>query len=160
MINPVPAGKEGLIPHLVCSPCADAIEFYKQAFGAEEISRMLAPDGQRIMHAELRISGLPLFVVDDFPEFCGKSNNPIALGGTPVTIHRYVEDCDAAVARAVDAGAKANMPVSDMFWGDRYGSVTDPFGHTWSLATHRQDLTPDEIAAGMRVAFQQSGSEN
>jgi uncharacterized glyoxalase superfamily protein PhnB len=141
----------------VCAPCADAIEFYKKAFGAEEISRFPGPDGKRIMHAEITIGGQPLFLVDDFPEFCGgKSETPIALGGTPVTIHRYVEDCDAAIKRAEKAGATVKMPAADMFWGDRYGVVTDPFGHSWSLATHQRDLTPEEMQEGMQAAFNQT----
>ena len=106
MSAPIPAGMEGLIPHLVCSPCGEAIEFYKQAFGAEEAHRINAPDGTRIMHACVKIDGRPLFLVDDFPEYCGgKSGTATALGGTPVTIHRYVKDCDAAIQQAVDAGA-------------------------------------------------------
>jgi uncharacterized glyoxalase superfamily protein PhnB len=156
MSNPIPAGHDGLIPHLVCSPCSEAIEFYTKAFGAEEARRVPAPDGKRLMHAEVRIAGKPLFLVDDFPEYCGgKSGTAIALGGTPVTIHRFVEDVDAAVKRAEDAGAKVTMPVQDMFWGDRYGMVTDPYGHNWSLATHLKDPTPDEMAKAMQAAFQQ-----
>lgn len=156
MTTPIPPGREGLIPHLVCSPCADAIEFYKKAFGAEELSRMPAPDGERLMHAEISIGGRPVFLVDDFPEYCGgKSGTATALGGTPVTIHRYVEDCDAAINRAEQAGATVKMPAQDMFWGDRYGVVTDPFGHQWSLATHQKDLTPEEMYAGMQEAFSQ-----
>lgn len=151
--QPIPAGHEGLIPHLVCSPCADAIEFYKKAFGAEEVRRAPAPDG-RIMHAEMRIDGRPLFLVDDFPEYCeGKSQSATALGGTPVTLHRFVPDCDAAIQRAEEAGASVKMPPMDMFWGDRYGVVVDPFGHNWSLATHQRDLTPEQIAEGMQEAF-------
>ncbi|HUG89417.1 MAG TPA: VOC family protein [Planctomycetaceae bacterium] len=157
MTSPVPAGHEGLIPHLVCDPCADAIEFYKKAFGAEEVSRAPAPDGRRIMHAEIRIGGRPVFLVDDFPEYCeGKSESPKALGGTPVTIHRYVPDCDAAIQRAVKAGATVKMPAQDMFWGDRYGVVADPFGHSWSLATHIRDVTPDEMVKAMEAAFAQA----
>ena len=153
MANPIPAGYEGLIPHLVCSPCDKAIEFYQKAFDAEVVKRHPAPDG-RIMHAELRIGGRPVFLVDDFPEYCGgKSESPTALGGTPVTIHRFVDDCDAAIQRAVQAGATVKMPAADMFWGDRYGVVTDPFGHNWSIATHQKDLTPDEIAKAMQGAF-------
>ena len=152
----IPPGQDGLIPHLVCSPCSEAIEFYKKAFGAEEIRRMNAPDGQRVMHAELRIGGAPLYLVDDFPEYCGgKSGTAIALGGSPVTIHRFVEDCDAAIATAEAAGAKVTMPAEDMFWGDRYGQVVDPYGHVWSLATHVRDLTPEEMVEGMNAAFSQ-----
>lgn len=154
MTAKIPAGHEGLIPHLVCDPCADAIEFYKKAFGAEEACRLPAPDGERIMHAEIRIAGTPVFLASDFPEFCeGKAHTPHALGGTPVTIHRYVEDCDAAIQRAEAAGASVKMPAQDMFWGDRYGVITDPFGHSWSLATHISDPTPDEMAGAMQAAF-------
>ena len=154
MANPIPAGSEGMIPHLVCDRCADAIEFYKKAFGAEERSRMPAPDGKRVMHAEILIDGRPLFLADDFPEYCGgKATSPKALGATPVTIHRYVKDCDAAMKRAEDAGATIKMPAMDMFWGDRYGVVVDPFGHSWSFATHQRDLSPDEVAKGAAAAF-------
>lgn len=154
MSNPIPAGQEGLIPHLVCSPAADAIEFYKKAFGAEEVRRLPAPDGKRLMHAAIRIDGKYVFLADDFPEYCGgKSQSPKGLGGTPVTIHRYVRDCDAAMARATKAGATVVMPAADMFWGDRYGLVTDPFGHSWSFATHLKDLTPEETAKAAKAAF-------
>ncbi len=154
--QPIPPGHENLIPHLVCDRCSEAIEFYKKAFGAEEINRMPAPDGRRIMHAALRIGKSYLFLVDDFPEYAGgKSSNPKALKGTPVTIHHYVENCDAAIKRAQEAGATVSMPPQDMFWGDRYGMVTDPFGHKWSFATHVQDLTPDQMQAGMKAAFAQ-----
>ena len=154
MTAPIPPGREGLIPHLVCVPCADAIEFYKKAFGAEEGCRMLAPDGKRIMHAQIQIGSKVLFLVDDFPEYCGgKSSSPKALGGSPVTIHQYVQDCDAAIRRAEKAGAGIKMPAQDMFWGDRYGVVEDPFGHTWSFATHQKDLTPDQIQKASEAAF-------
>lgn len=153
MTSPQPSG---LIPHLVCSPGTEAIEFYKRAFGAAEMFRLLSPDGKRLMHAELQIDGAKFMLADDFPEYCGgKSMSPKALGGTPVSLHRYVPDCDAAMQRAVDAGATVKMPAADMFWGDRYGVVTDPFGHDWSLATHQQDLSPEEIASNMEAAFAQ-----
>ena len=156
MTDPIPRGHEGLIPHLVCAPCKDAIAFYKKAFGAEEVACTMSPDGQRVMHAEIRIGGRPLFLVDDFPEYCGgKSQTATALGGTPVTIHQFVVDCDKAIQRAVDAGATIKMPPMDMFWGDRYGVVTDPYGHAWSIATHKKDLTREEIAKGMEAAFAQ-----
>jgi PhnB protein len=154
--QPIPPGHENLIPHLVCSPCSEAIEFYKKAFGAEEIRRIPAPDGRRIMHAAIRIGKSFVFLVDDFPEFCGgKSNSPKALNGTPVTIHHYVENCDAAIKRAQDAGATVSMPAADMFWGDRYGLVTDPYGHQWSFATHIKDLTPEQMQAAMKEACAQ-----
>src|SRR5436190_9758894 len=157
MTKPVPSihtGFVNLIPHLVCSPCAEAIEFYKKAFGADEINRAPAPDGKRIMHAAIRIGKSLVFLVDDFPEFCGgKSSTPTALKGTPVSIHHYVENCDAAIKRALDAGATVQMPPMDMFWGDRYGVVTDPYGHKWSFATHIKDLTPAEMQAAMKEAF-------
>ena len=157
MTNPIPAGQEGLIPHLCCSPCSEAIEFYKKAFGAEEVCRIPAPDGKRIMHAAVLIDGRPLFLVDDFPEYCGgKSETATTLGGSPVTIHRYVTDCDAAIQRAVDAGATAAMPAQDMFWGDRYGLVVDPYGHKWSLATHQKDLTSEEMRKNIEAAFAHS----
>ena len=157
MATAIPAGHEGLIPHLVCDRCTEAIEFYKKAFGAEEIARMPAPDGKRIMHAAIQIGGQHVFLADDFPEYCGgKAQSPKALGGTPVTIHRYVKDCDAAIKRAQQAGATVKMPAEDMFWGDRYGVVVDPFGHTWSFATHIRDLSPDEIAKGAKAAFAQA----
>jgi uncharacterized glyoxalase superfamily protein PhnB len=156
MATPIPAGSEGLIPHLVCDPCADAIEFYKKAFGAQETYRVPTPDGKRLIHAEIRIDGRPLFLADDFPEYCGgKASSPQALGGTPVTVHRFVKDCDAAIQRAEKAGASVKMPAADMFWGDRYGVVVDPFGHTWSFATHQRDLSPDELAKATQEAFAQ-----
>ena len=156
MAKPIPAEHQALIPHLVCAGAADAIEFYKKAFGATEVCSMPAPDGKRVMHAEIRIDGKALFLCDDFPEFCGgKSESPKALGGTPVTIHRYVPDCDAAMQRAVDAGATVVMPAMDAFWGDRYGVVVDPFGHKWSLATKQRELTPEQMQAAMVEAFAQ-----
>lgn len=155
-IQAIPAGREQLIPHLVCDPCSEAIAFYQRAFGAEEVQRVVAPDGRRVMHAEIRMGTSLVFLVDDFPEFCGgKSSSPKALKGTPVSIHRYVADCDAAIKRAQEAGATVTMPAADMFWGDRYGMVTDPYGHQWTFATHVKDLTAAEIQAAMKAAFAQ-----
>jgi uncharacterized glyoxalase superfamily protein PhnB len=154
--QPSPPGHENVIPHLVCGPCSEAIEFYKKAFGAQEVTRMPSPDG-RIMHAAIRIGNSFVFLVDDFPEYCdGKSETAVSLGGTPVTLHRYVENCDATIERAVKAGAKVAMPAADMFWGDRYGVIVDPYGHKWSIATHIKDLTPEEMQANMKEAFAQS----
>lgn len=152
--QPIPAGHEHLIAHLVCSPGAEAIDFYKKAFGAVEIMRMPSPDGARLMHASLRIGSSFVFLADDFPEYCGgHSQTAKALGGTPVTLHQYVENCDAAIERAVAAGATIMMPTMDMFWGDRYGVVIDPYGHKWSFATHIKDLTPEQMQEGMKEAF-------
>lgn len=151
--QPIPAGFENLIPHLVCSPCSEAIEFYRNAFGAEETHRLLTPDG-RIMHATIRIGSSIVFLMDDFPEHnAGKSSTPTALGGASVTMHQFVENCDAAIKRAHDAGATVLMAAMDMFWGDRYGLVIDPFGHKWSFATHLKDLTPEQTQSGMKAAF-------
>lgn len=154
MTNPIPDGHEGIIPHLVCSPAADAIEFYKKAFGAQEVHRMPAPDGKRLMHAAITIDGKYIFLADDFAEYCGgKSRTATALGGTPVTMHRYVNDCDAVIAQAQKAGATVTMPAMDMFWGDRYGQITDPFGHSWAIATHQKDLTPEQMMKAGEEAF-------
>jgi len=126
----------GLVPHLVVDGAAAAIDFYKKAFGAEELMRMPHDDGKRLMHAHLMIGESHLMLADDFPEYCGgKPHSPKALGATPVVIHQTVANCDAAIKRCTDAGAKATMPAQDMFWGDRYGQVTDPFGHVWSFST-------------------------
>lgn len=132
----MPEPAAGLVPHLVVSNAAKAIDYYKQAFGATEVMRMPAKDGKRLMHAEIKLGPSSVFLCDDFPEFCGgKSRTPQAFGGTPMVIHQYVPDCDAAIKKAVDAGATVTMPAQDQFWGDRYGQVTDPFGYTWSFAT-------------------------
>jgi PhnB protein len=145
---------KGLVPHLVVDGASKAMEFYAKAFGAEEICRMPAPDGKRLMHAEMKLGDQVVFLCDDFPEYCGgKSRTPSALGGSTVTIHRYTDDCDAAIAKAQKAGATVTMPPEDMFWGDRYGSVTDPFGHTWSFATHIKDMTPEEMEEAAKSAF-------
>lgn len=134
--TPTASNPTGIVPHLVVDGAARAIDFYKKAFGAEEVRRVPAEDGKRLMHAQLQIGPSTLYLCDDFPEYCGgKSSAPTSLKGTPVTLHQYVKDCDAALKRAADAGAKVTMPAQDMFWGDRYGQVTDPFGHLWSFAT-------------------------
>ena len=132
-IKPIPEGMHALTPHIVCAGAAAAIEFYKQAFGAVETSRLPGPQG-KLMHAEVRIDDSALMLTDEMPEW--GSLGPKALKGSPVTIHLYVKDVDATVAQAAAAGAKITMPVADMFWGDRYGQLEDPFGHRWSVATH------------------------
>ena len=153
MPDPIPAGKDRVIPHITIKGAAEALEFYKKALGAVEISRMPGPDG-RLMHAEMRIGDSVIFLNDDFPEFCGGvERNPKALGNTTCTLHLYVEDTDAAVKKAEEAGATVTMPAQDMFWGDRYATVTDPYGHAWSFATHVKDMTPEEIAEAGAKAF-------
>jgi uncharacterized glyoxalase superfamily protein PhnB len=149
-IKPIPSGFHTLTPHLIVKGASKAIEFYKKAFGAEEIGRMPGPDGKSIMHADLKIGDSHVFLADEFPEMDCRA--PETVGGTPVTIHMYVEDVDAAFGKAVAAGAHVKMPLSDMFWGDRYGVLADPFGHAWSLATHKEDLTPEEIGKRAKSA--------
>jgi PhnB protein len=144
----IPEGHHTLTPHLVIKGAAEAMEFYKKAFGAEEICRMPGPDGKSVMHGEMRIGSSMLYLADEFPEYGALS--PKSLGGSGVTIHMYVPDVDATVDRAVKAGATVKMPIMDMFWGDRYGKVTDPFGHNWSIATHKEDVPMEEM--GKRAA--------
>ncbi|HZE90200.1 MAG TPA: VOC family protein [Rhizobacter sp.] len=145
-VKAIPDGMNTLIPHLVCAGAADAIEFYKKAFGATEEARLLGPDG-KVMHASLLIGGSRLMLVDEAPQW--GMLGPKALKGSPVTVHRYVEDVDAAFAQAVAAGAKVTMAVADQFWGDRYGTLEDPFGHRWSLGTHVRDVTLAEMKESM-----------
>ena len=147
-VQPIPPGMSSLTPHLVCRGAAEAISFYAQAFGAEELGRLPGPDG-RLLHAMLRIGDSALMLMDEYPE--QGALGPHALKGSPVTIHLYVADADATVARAVAAGARVTMPVSDMFWGDRYGRLEDPFGHQWSVATHIKDMSTEEIAVAARI---------
>ncbi len=146
-VNPIPAGMTAVTPHLVCAGAAGAIEFYKKAFGAVEESRLPGPGG-KVMHALIRIGGAAIMLVDEAPEW--GMLGPKALKGSPVTIHLYVDDTDAFVARAVKAGAKVTMPVTDMFWGDRYGTLEDPFGHRWSVGTHIRDVSAQEMVEGMK----------
>jgi uncharacterized glyoxalase superfamily protein PhnB len=145
-VKPIPDGMHTLTPHIICEGASEAIEFYKKAFNAVEHGRMPGPGG-KIMHAMLKIGDSNLMLVDDFPEWGGFG--PKHLKGTPVTLHLYVNDVDAAFKQAVEAGATAKMPPSDMFWGDRYGQVIDPFGHSWSLATHKRDMTPEQMQEEM-----------
>jgi uncharacterized glyoxalase superfamily protein PhnB len=141
-----------LSPHLVCAGAADAIEFYKTAFGATEMARLPTPDG-KLAHACLSINGSSVMLVDEFPEHGVRS--PKTIGGTAVTIHLIVPDVDAAFDRAIKAGATAMLPVQDMFWGDRYGTLVDPFGHSWSIATPlgQAPKTTNELAEAMQCAM-------
>jgi uncharacterized glyoxalase superfamily protein PhnB len=144
----VPAHMQVLSPHLVCAGAAEAIAFYKKAFGATEMTR-LAGKGGKLMHACVEVCGSSVMLVDEMPEWGALS--PKSLKGTPVTIHLYVDDVDQFVKRAVKAGATVKMPVADMFWGDRYGVIVDPFGHNWSIATHQRDVTEKEMREAMKA---------
>jgi PhnB protein len=146
-VKPVPEGMHTVTPHLTCAGAADAIDFYKRAFNAQEMARLKGPDG-KLMHGMIRIGDSTVMLVDEYPDY--GSFGPKSLKGSPVTIHLYVEDVDAFVQRAVDAGAKVTMPLADMFWGDRYCRLDDPFGHHWSVATHIRDATPEEMQEAMR----------
>jgi PhnB protein len=149
-VSPIPAGYHTATPYLVIKDAAKAIEFYKQAFGAQEIFRMPKPDGT-IMHGEIQIGDSRLMLAD---ESAVGAHSPQSLNGTPVSIFLYVADVDAAFNQAVSAGAKPTTPVQDMFWGDRYGRVTDPFGHQWHVATHKEDVSPAEMGQRAAAAMQ------
>jgi uncharacterized glyoxalase superfamily protein PhnB len=152
-----PEGLRSLTPHLVVKGAAQAIDFYQRAFGAQEIGRYADPGGA-IMHASIRIGDSVLMLNDEYPQMNCKG--PLTLGGTPVTIALYVPDVDKVFNQAVAAGAKPTMPVSDMFWGDRYGKVVDPFGHEWEIATHREDLSPAELEARGKKAMAEMGMKS
>ena len=141
-VKPIPDGMRTVTPQLVCAGAADAIEFYKKAFGAVELGRVPGPNG-KLMHAMIRIGDSAVMLVDEFPDW--GTFGPKSLKGSPVTIHLYVEDVNASFERAVGSGAKVKMPLEDMFWGDRYGVLEDPFGHYWSMATHVRDVSPEEL---------------
>jgi PhnB protein len=150
----IPEGYHTISPSLTIDGAAEAIEFYKRAFGATERSRMPMPDG-KIAHAELEIGDSVVMLNDPFPRSPLKSPNE--LGGTAVSVFLYVEDVDSVVQDAIDAGATVTMPVEDQFWGDRFGTVSDPFGHHWGIATHKEDLTPEEIAERGREVMASMG---
>ncbi|HJX15538.1 MAG TPA: VOC family protein [Candidatus Deferrimicrobiaceae bacterium] len=156
-ISPIPEGYHTITSYLTVRGGEKAIEFYKKAFGAEEIGRLHAPDGKTIVHAELKIGDSRLFLGDEFPAFGNRS--PESLGGNGSSLYLYVEDADAVFRKAVAAGAKMKEPVADMFWGDRCGSVTDPFGHVWSIATHVEDVSPEEMKRKGAEFFKQMGGK-
>jgi PhnB protein len=153
--QPVPEGYHTVTPYLAVEDAARAIEFYTQAFGAKEVVRMDAPGGM-IGHAELEIGDSRIMLSDPFPQASTKP--PKELGGTSFSVMMYVEDVDAAFKRAVDAGATVSMELTNQFWGDRFGTVTDPFGHVWGLATHVEDVPPEEMAERAKVAMSQMAS--
>ena len=147
-VSPIPAGMHSVTPHLICADAAAAIDFYRKAFGATETSRLPGPDG-KLMHGAIVIGDSTVMLTEEMPQ--SGSLGPKARQGTSVYIHLYVENVDAFAARAVAAGATITMPISDMFWGDRYGQLEDPFGHRWSVATHARDATPEEMRNAMQA---------
>jgi PhnB protein len=149
-VKPIPEGYESITPYLTVDDADAAIEFYKKAFGAKERGRMEAPGG-KIGHAELEIEGSLVMLSDALPQFATRS--PKELGGTSASVFMYVEDVDAVVRRALDAGASVETEVTDQFWGDRFGALKDPFGHVWGIATHVEDVPPEEMAERAKAAM-------
>jgi PhnB protein len=152
MVNPIPAGYRTVNPYLTVRNGVQALDFYKKAFGAEEIARMLMPDG-KLMHAEFKIGDTMVMMSDEFET--GGCKSPETVGAATSSLMLYVEDTDASYKRAVDAGAKSTMAPQDMFWGDRFCQVVDPFGQVWSIATHIEDVSPEEMEK-RTAAFAQS----
>lgn len=155
MVQPIPEGYHSVTPYLIVDDAAKAIDFYKAAFGAEEKFRL--PMGDRVGHAELKIGDSFIMLADEFPE--QKHLGPNKRGGTTASFMIYVADVDSAFKRAIDAGAKENRPLELQFWGDRMGSVTDPFGHQWSLATHVEDIAPETLQERMKAFAQSQAKE-
>ena len=147
-VNPIPADYAGITPYLSVKGAADAIEFYKKAFGATEMMRLANPDGT-LGHAELKIGDALIMLADEYPDYGNLS--PKTLGGSAVRLHMYVEDVDAFFEKAIAAGAKVLIPVADQFYGDRSGRLEDPFGHVWLVSTHIEDVTPDEMELRMKA---------
>lgn len=141
--RPVPDGFNTVSAYLVVPSAAEALEFYSKAFGAETVMCMTGPDGKGTIHAEMRIGNSTVMLADENPQWDMKS--PLALGGSPASLHLYVEDADALYKQALDAGCTEAMPIMDAFWGDRYGKVRDPYGHQWGIATHKEDVGPEEL---------------
>jgi PhnB protein len=154
-VKPIPEGYHSVTPYLILSGAANAIEFYKTAFGAAEVMRMPAPGG-KVGHAEVEIGGSRIMLADEYPDMGFRS--PKAYGGSPVGLHLYVEDVDAVARQALAAGAKELRPVKDQFYGDRTGSFEDPFGHVWHIATRKEELSPDELKQRAVAAMGQQGS--
>jgi PhnB protein len=155
-VQPIPKGYHSVTPYLCVNDAARAIDFYRRAFGAKEIMRMDGPDG-KIAHAEIRIGDSNIMVSDEMPGSGCRS--PRSLGGSTVNIFLYVENVDAIFNQAVSAGAKVDAQLSDMFWGDRYGKLMDPFGHSWSVATHKEDVAPEEMARRSKEAMEKMGRQ-
>ena len=153
-VQPIPKGYHSVTPYLVVQNAARAIDFYRRAFGAKEIMRMDGPNG-KISHAELKIGDSMIMLSDEMPGIGTRS--PQSLGGSTAGIFLYVENVDSVFNQAVSAGAKSDTPLADMFWGDRYGKLTDPFGHSWSLATHIEDVAPEEMKERAQQAMAKMG---
>jgi PhnB protein len=153
--KPIPEGYHSVSPYLAVDDATRAIEYYERAFGAKEVVHMDAPDG-KVGHAELMIGDSRIMLSDPFPQ--ASTRPPRELGGTSASVFMYVEDVDAVVKQAVDAGATVTMEVADQFWGDRFGTITDPFGHVWSIATHVEDVPPEEMAERAKAAMAGTGS--
>jgi PhnB protein len=150
-VKPIPEGVHTVTPTLVVKEGKRAIEFYKAAFGAKELGAFYMPDGQKVMHADLLIGDSHVYLGDEFIEMGARS--PQSLGGSPVSLLIYTDDCDALFKRAVAAGATAQMPPTDQFWGDRYGRLVDPFGHQWAIATRKENLNPEEMGRRAKEAM-------
>jgi PhnB protein len=150
MTKPIPKGFHSVTPYLALDDAAEAIDYYTQAFGAKELSRMEAPGG-KIGHAEIQIGDSIIMLTDTFPQSTTRA--PSELGGTTASIFLYVDDVDAVVEKAVKAGATVTMEVADQFWGDRFGSIKDPYGHSWAIATHVEDVSPEEMAERAKEAM-------
>ena len=150
-VKKIPDGYHSITPYLIVKNGSEAIEYYKKIFGAKEHGRMMTPDGKRIAHAEIEIGNSKLMLADEFPEM--NSLSPKTIGGSPVGLFLYVDDVDKVFSQAVAEGAKVLMRVEDQFWGDRYGSIEDPFGHRWSIFTHIKDLTEEELKKAAEESF-------
>jgi PhnB protein len=153
-VQPIPAGYHTITPYLIIQGAAQALEFYKKAFGATEVMRFPDPSG-KIGHAEIKIGDSVIMLADEYPEMGFRS--PQALGGAGVSLLLYVEDVDARFKQALAAGAKEMRPVKDQFYGDRSGTLTDPFGHVWTIATHKEDLSPEELQKRAAAAMMPAG---
>jgi len=154
-VKAIPDGFTTVTPHMVVEGCAEAIDFYQKAFDAEELGRQAMPDGKTLMHAMIRIGDSIVLMVDAMEQFGVKG--PKGLGGTPVTLNLYVEDAKAAFGRAERAGCTVTMPLAEMFWGDLYGKLEDPFGHHWAICQHVRDVPPEEMAKAAQAAFAEAG---
>jgi PhnB protein len=155
-VNPIPAGYHTATPYLTVNDCTSAIEFYKKAFGAQEVMRMEASPG-KIGHAEIKIGDSVIMLSDEMPG--GGTRAPKSLGGTTTSVFLYVKDIDSSYKQAIDAGAKSEMAPADMFWGDRFGKLTDPYGHSWAMATHKEDVAPQEMQKRMQQEMAKRGPQ-